>query len=162
MKLLPSFASKTTTGNGKKISRLRQNTPKKSLLRPTKKTSFPPTHPHVLARGNVETEAEIIKFGDGWERKYTNSKAGSALCCGWTSASKAQYKKLLKYIKRWSQQTQVRLKNGVTEATHAEYLQAKKKAQTGESILDGISLLDDDDNGEAGDDDDESVLLIEV
>jgi hypothetical protein len=57
---------------------------------------------------------------------------------------------------------QVRLKNGVTEATHAEYLQAKKRARTGESILDGISLLDDDDNGEEGDDDDESVLLIEV
>jgi hypothetical protein len=27
---------------------------------------------------------------------------------------------------------QVSLKNGVTEASHAEYLQAKKRAQTGE------------------------------
>jgi hypothetical protein len=39
---------------------------------------------------------------------------------------------------------QVRLKNGVTEASHAEYLQAKKRAWTGDTILDGISLLDDD------------------
>jgi hypothetical protein len=45
-------------------------------------------------------EAEIIKFGDGWETKYTNSKAGSALCSGWTSAGKAQYKKLLRYVIR--------------------------------------------------------------
>jgi hypothetical protein len=54
---------------------------------------------------------------------------------------------------------QVQLKNGVTEANHAEYLQAKKRAQTGETILDGISLLDDNDDAE-GDEDDESVLSI--
>jgi hypothetical protein len=42
---------------------------------------------------------------------------------------------------------QVRLKNGVMEASHAKYLQAKKRARTGETILDGISLLDDNDKG---------------
>jgi hypothetical protein len=104
--------------------------------------------------------------------KYTNSKASSALCSGWTSEGKAQYKKLLKYIQRGRNKpttpatealvyAQVRLKNGVAEATHAEYLQAKKRTRTGESILDGISLLNDD-IGDEGDDDDESVLLIEV
>jgi hypothetical protein len=111
-------------------------------------------------------------LGDGWETKYTNSKAGSALCSGWTSAGKAQYKKLLKCVKHGRNKpttpakealvyAQVRLKNGVTEASHSEYLQAKKRARTGETILDGIWLLKDD-NGEGGDDDDDSVLLIEV
>jgi hypothetical protein len=57
---------------------------------------------------------------------------------------------------------QVSLKNGVTEASHAEYLQAKKRAQTGGIFLNGIALLDDDDNGDGGDDDDAPILLIEV
>jgi hypothetical protein len=149
--------------------------PKKKLVKANQKDFVPPTNPCTLARGYVETEAEIIKFGDGWETKYTNSKAGSALCSGWTSAGKAQYKKLLKHIKRGRNKpttpakealvyAQVRLKNGVTEASsHAEYLQAnKKRARTGETILDGISLLDDDDDGK-GDGDDESVLsMVEI
>jgi hypothetical protein len=94
------------------------------------------------------------------------------LCSGWTSEGKAQYKKLLKYTQRGHNKpttpakealvyAQVRLKNGVTEASHAEYLQAKKRARTGETILDGISLLKDDNGEEGDDDDDESVLLIE-
>jgi hypothetical protein len=79
---------------------------------------------------------------------------------------------LLKYVKRGRNKpttpakealvyAQVRLKNGVTEASHVEYLRAiKKRARTGETILDGISLLvDEDDNGE-GDGDDASVLSI--
>jgi hypothetical protein len=92
------------------------------------------------------------------------------LCSGWTSAGKAQYKKLLRYVicgrnkpttpaKEVLVYAQVQLKNGVTEASHAKYLQAKNRARTGEMILDGISLLDDDDDGE-GDGDDESVLSI--
>jgi hypothetical protein len=32
--------------------------------------------------------------------KYTNSKAGSGLCSGWTTAGKVQYKKLLKHVRR--------------------------------------------------------------
>jgi hypothetical protein len=77
---------------------------------------------------------------------------------------------LLKHIKRGRNKPttpakealvydQVWLKNGVTEASHAEYLQAKKKARTGETILDGISLLDDNDD-EEGNGDDESILSI--
>jgi hypothetical protein len=92
------------------------------------------------------------------------------LCSGWTSAGKAQYKKFLKHIKRGHNKpttpakealvyAQVRLNNGVTEASHAEYLQAKKRARTGETILDGISLLDDEDD-EEGDGDDGSILSI--
>jgi hypothetical protein len=107
-------------------------------------------------------------------RRNTPTPTSSALCSGWTSAGKAQYKKLLlRYVihghnkpttpdKEALVYAQVWLKNGVIEASHAEYLQAKKRAQTGETILDGISLLDDNDNGEEGDDDDESFLLIEV
>jgi hypothetical protein len=146
--------------------------PKKKLIKANQKDFIPPNDARIKARGYVETETEIVKFGDGWETKYTNSKAGSGLCSGWTSAGKAQYKKLLKYVKRGRNKPttpakealvydQVRLKNGVTEANHAEYLQAKKRARTGETILDGISLLvDDDDDGEG---DGDSVLsIIEV
>jgi hypothetical protein len=74
--------------------------PKKKLVKANQKDFVPPTNPRTLARGYVKTEAEIIKFGDGWETKYTNSKAGSELCSGWTSAGKAQYNKLLKHVKR--------------------------------------------------------------
>jgi hypothetical protein len=148
--------------------------PKKKLVKANQKDFVPPTDARIKARGYVETETEIVKFGDGWETKYTNAKAGSGLCSGWTTAGKVQYKKLLKYVKRGRNKpttpakealvyAQVRLKNGVTEASHVEYLQAKKRARTGETILDGISLLvDDDDDGE-GDGDDASVLsIIEV
>jgi hypothetical protein len=80
---------------------------------------------------------------------------------------------LLKYVKRGRNKpttpakealvyAQVRLKNGVTEASHVEYLHAKKRARTGEMILDGISLLVDEDD-DAGEGDDGSVLsIIEV
>jgi hypothetical protein len=95
------------------------------------------------------------------------------LCSGWTSAGKAQYKKLLKHVKCGCNKpttpakealvyAQVRLKNLVTEASHVEYIQAKKRARTGETILDGISLLVDEDE-DAGEGDDGSVLsIIEV
>jgi hypothetical protein len=77
-------------------------------------------------------------------------------------------KKFLKHIKRGRNKPttpakealvydQVRLKNGVTEASHAEYLQAKKRAQ-----MDGISLLDDDDNGEVEADDDSVLSRVEI
>jgi hypothetical protein len=75
--------------------------PKKKLIKAKEKEFVPPINPPiVVARGYVKTEEEIIKFGDGWEMKYTNSKAGSALFSGWTSAGKAQYKKLLRYMIR--------------------------------------------------------------
>jgi hypothetical protein len=74
--------------------------PKNKLVKANQKEFVPPTDPLIFARGYVQTEAEIIKFGDGWETKYTNSKAGSGLCSGWTTAGKAQYKKFLKHIKR--------------------------------------------------------------
>jgi hypothetical protein len=68
-------------------------------VKANKNDFVPPTDPHILARGYVETETEIIKFGNSWETKYTNSKAGSGLCSGWTSAGKAEYKKFLKHVK---------------------------------------------------------------
>jgi hypothetical protein len=73
--------------------------PKKKLVKAKKKDFVPPTDPLILARGYVQMEEDIIKFGDGWEMKYTNSKANSALCSGWTTAGKERYKKLLKHIR---------------------------------------------------------------
>jgi hypothetical protein len=77
---------------------------KKKLVKAKKKDFVSPTTaPLIVTRVYVqlETEEEIVKFGDGWVMKYTNSsKADSALCSGWTTAHKEQYKELLKHIKR--------------------------------------------------------------
>jgi hypothetical protein len=95
------------------------------------------------------------------------------LCSGWTTAGKVQYKKLLKHVRRGRNKPttpakealvydQVRVKNGVTEPSHAEYLQAKKRARMGETILDGISFLDDDYNGEVEADNDSVLTRVEI
>jgi hypothetical protein len=70
-----------------KVFQIKAKHPKKKRMKAKQKDFIPPTN---LARGHVKMETEIIKFGDGWETKCTNSKAGSGLCSGWTSAGKAQ------------------------------------------------------------------------
>lgn len=148
--------------------------PGKNIQRADKKKFVMPTDPTVLARGYVVTEKAIVKFGDRWANKYTLSNAGSKLSGGWTTAGKQKYLKCLKHVQRGRKLAttpakealilaKVKEVNGVVGDNYDEYLQARKRARRGPSILDGLSLFEAIENQvEPGEDDDISAFSAEV
>jgi len=138
--------------------------PKYKLVKPKKKEFQMPTDPVSVARGYVIVDKKIIKFGDKkWKTKYTLSNAGSSLSGGWTTEGKKKYWKLMVHVNKGRKLpftpakeelvlNAVRIENGVSGDNYDQYLQAKKKAKTSRTVIEGFGLLEKGDEQEVDED----------
>jgi hypothetical protein len=132
-------------GKGYSERRHQNSHPKKKLLQAKKGNLYLPLIPHplqggVLCHNDEDRDCQIWRWWLG--DKYTNSKTSLSLCSGWITQGKEKYARLLRHIKNVRNNKPTTpakeelayaqdfiKKNGVTQANHAEFLQAKKRAQ---------------------------------